>query len=113
MSKLFINIYEWFEQHRVAFYAILISSVVVCAAFASQVSFQENITNFFNSSDEKKNAIFENVAVKDKVIVMLSGEDPDSIIQSAEIFEVLTEKDDTNGNKKPSPPGKVPPNGGE
>lgn len=87
MSKLFINIYEWFEQHRVAFYAILISSVVVCAAFASQVSFQENITNFFNSSDEKKNAIFENVAVKDKVIVMLSGEDPDSIIQSAEIFE--------------------------
>ena len=87
MSKLFINIYEWFEQHRVAFYAILISLVAVCAAMASQVSFQENITNFFNSSDEKKNATFENVAVKDKIIVMLSGEDPDSIISSAEIFE--------------------------
>ena len=87
MSKLFVNIYEWFEQHRVAFYAILVSCVIVCAAFASQVSFQENITNFFNSSDEKKNATFENVAVKDKIIVMLSGEDPDSIILSAEIFE--------------------------
>lgn len=87
MSKLFINIYEWFEQHRVAFYAILISLVVTCVAMASQVSFQENITNFFNNSDEKKNATFENVAVKDKIIVMLSGEDPDSIISSAEIFE--------------------------
>lgn len=87
MSKFFINIYEWFEQHRVAFYAILISLIVTCVAMASQVSFQENITNFFNNSDEKKNATFENVAVKDKIIVMLSGEDPDSIISSAEIFE--------------------------
>ena len=87
MSKLFINIYEWFEKHRVAFYAILISFVAICAAMASQVSFQENITNFFNNSDEKKNATFENVAVKDKIVVMLSGEDPDSIISSAEIFE--------------------------
>ena len=87
MSKLFINIYEWFEQHRVAFYATLVASVAICAVLASQVKFQENITNFFNNSDEKKNATFENVAVKDKIIVMLSGEDPDQIISSAEIFE--------------------------
>jgi PHD/YefM family antitoxin component YafN of YafNO toxin-antitoxin module len=45
------------------------------------------ITNFFNNSDEKKNATFENVAVKDKIVVLFSGQDPDSIIMSAEIFE--------------------------
>ena len=87
MSKLFIHIYEWFEKHRVAFYVILCLSVIVCAVMASQLSFQENITNFFNSDDDKKNATFENVAVKDKIIVMLFGEDPDEIISSAEIFE--------------------------
>ena len=87
MSKLFILIYEWFQQHKAAFYAILIAVVGVCAALASQISFQENITNFFGNSDKKKNSTFENVAVKDKIIVMLSGENPDDIIASAEIFE--------------------------
>ena len=87
MSKFFIHIYEWFERHRVAFYLSLSLSVLVCAIMASQISLQENITNFFNSSDEKKNATFENTAVKDKIVVMLSGENPDDMISSAEIFE--------------------------
>ena len=87
MSKFFIHIYDWFEKHRVAFYVILTLLVSICIAMAVQVSFQENITNFFNNSDKKKNATFENVAVKDKIIVMLSGNNPDSIISSAEIFE--------------------------
>lgn len=87
MSKLFVYIYEWFEQHRVAFYLTLILSVAICAVMASQISFQENITNFFNSSDKKKSATFDNVAAKDKIIVMFSGADPDAIIASAESFE--------------------------
>lgn len=87
MSKVFVKIYEWFEQHRFCFYTTLIISVIVFAAMASRISLQENITNFFNSSDEKKNATFENVAAKDKIIVMFRGEDPESIISSAEIFE--------------------------
>jgi predicted exporter len=61
--------------------------VAIFALMASQLSFQENITSFFNNDDEKKNATFDNVAVKDKIIVMLSGENPDDIISSAEIFE--------------------------
>ena len=87
MSKLFIRIYDWFEQHKVAFYAILFAVVGVCAALAAQISFQENITNFFGSSDDKKSMAFENVAVKDKIIVLMSGENPDEVIASAEIFE--------------------------
>lgn len=87
MSRLFIYIYDWFEQHKAAFYAILIIVIGICAAMASQISFQENITNFFNNSEDKKNAVFENFAVKDKIIVMLSGDNPDNIISSAEIFE--------------------------
>ena len=97
MSKFFINIYDWFEKHRVAFYVILVLLVGICAAMASQISFQENITNFFNNSDEKKNATFENVAVKDKIVVLFSGQDPDSIIMSAEIFEEEILKLQENG----------------
>lgn len=86
MSRLFVHIYEWFEQHRVAFYATLVASVAICVAMALQISLQEDITDIFNNSD-KKRATFENIAVKDKIVVMLAGEDPDAIIHSAELFE--------------------------
>lgn len=87
MSRIFIHIYEWFEQHKMVFYTVLLLLVALFATMASQIKFQENITNFFNSSDEKRNATFENVAAKDKIIVMLRSEDPDATIASAEIFE--------------------------
>jgi len=87
MSKFFISIYEWFEQHKGVFYFVLISSIVLFVAMASQISFQENITNFFNSSNDNKNSTFQTVEAKDKIIVMLSGDNPDNIIASAEIFE--------------------------
>lgn len=87
MSRLFVGIYEWFRCHTKTFYAILVAVVAICAAMASQLSFKENITNFFDSSKEGKGAIFDNVKAKDKIIVMISGNEPDSIIESAIIFE--------------------------
>ena len=87
MSKIFVFLYNWFSHHKKTFYAILLMCVAVLTVMASRISFQENITNFFNSSDENKNEIFEKVQAKDKIIVMISGEDPDEIIASAEIFE--------------------------
>lgn len=87
MSKLFIHIFNWFERHTKVFYAVLILSVVVFGLMASRISFQENIANFFDASDGNKNAIFQSVKAKDKIIVMLSGDDPDQIIESAEIFQ--------------------------
>ena len=87
MSKLFISIYEWFEQHKGVYYLVLISSIVLFVTMASQIRFQENITNFFNSSDDNKNSAFQTVEAKDKIIVMLSGDNPDTIIASAEMFE--------------------------
>lgn len=86
MTKIFLNIYDWFERHRTIFYSVLLLSVVALSLMASRISLQEDITSFFGT-DEKKNAIFENVAVKDKIIVMLRGENPDAIIESAEILE--------------------------
>lgn len=87
MSKFFIHIYDWFDNHKKSFYAILTALVVLCAVMALQIDFQENITNFFNDSNDDKNAVFENVQAKDKIVVMISGDDPDNIIASAEIFE--------------------------
>ena len=86
MSKLFLYIYDRFQEHKGWFYTILIALICLLAAMASQITLQENITNFFNS-EEDKSAIFENVKAKDKIIVMLSGEEPDTTIEAADIFE--------------------------
>ena len=91
MSRIFIYIYEWFERHRVTFYVVLVAMVALCAAMASQMSFQENITNFFGSDNDKKSASFANVAVKDKIVVMINGNDADAMIASAERFEAEIE----------------------
>lgn len=86
MSRFFIWIFDWFERHKTVFYVVLITSVVGCALMASRISFQENITNFFDSDDDKR-IVFDHMAMKDKIVVMLSGNDPDRIIDAAEIFE--------------------------
>lgn len=87
MSRLFLNIYDWFQNHTKSFYAILVAVIAVCAVMASRITLQENITNFFNSSEGDKNAIFDNVKAADKVVVMVSGEEPEAIIEAATILE--------------------------
>ena len=59
MSKIFIYIYNWFDKHKIAFYAILIVLVGAFAIMASQLTLQENIINFFSNSDKNKNTVLK------------------------------------------------------
>ena len=61
MSKFFIAIYDWFGRHPRTFYGVLAAVVVAVAAMASQISMNENISNFFGNSGDKSRAIFENL----------------------------------------------------
>ncbi len=85
MSKLFISIYRWFSKHMRVFYATLAVLVVACAVCAMQVSMDEDITDFFGE-DEKSSAMFDNLKTKDKIIVLVQGEDPDAMIEASDVF---------------------------
>lgn len=87
MSKFFLLIYDWFEKHNRILHTSLIVSLVVFVAMATQISLKENITSFFGSENDKENAIFSNLKIKDKIIVIVSGQSPDTIINVAEQFE--------------------------
>ncbi len=87
MSKVFLFIYDWFSRHTRILYAVLAVSVALFLAMATQISLQENITNFFGQGDKKDSAIFEKLQAKDKIVVMLSGDDPDAVIEAADVFE--------------------------
>ena len=69
--------------------------------FALQVRFEENITQFFPDTKDSQNTIkvFDNLKIKDKIIIMLSSADtchqvePDSLIEAAgQLQQTLTEK---------------------
>ena len=96
MCNIFIHIYNWFEKHRIFLYLLLIFIIVVSAFYASQIKFQENISSFFDSGDKKESNILENFKLKDRILIMVSGEDPDKMVEAASAFtdsvHVLIEK---------------------
>ena len=101
MTQLFIGLYDYFERHKILFYLSLISCVLLMGFFALQVRFEENITQFFPDTKDSQNTIkvFDNLKIKDKIIIMLSSADtchrvePDSLIEAAgRLQQTLTEK---------------------
>lgn len=101
MTQFFIGLYDYFERHKILFYLSLISCVLLMGFFVLQVRFEENITQFFPDTKDSQNTIkvFDNLKIKDKIIIMLSSADtchrvePDSLIEAAgQLQQTLTEK---------------------
>lgn len=94
MSSFFVNLYKYFTRHKIILYLSLVSSIAIMSYFAIQLRFEENITQFFPDTKNEKNlnAVFENLRIKDKIIVMFSssnnGEevDKEASIESATLF---------------------------
>lgn len=101
MTQFFIGLYNYFERHKILFYLSLTSCVLFMAYFAFQVKFEENVTHFFPDTKDSQNAIkvFDNLKIKDKIIVMLSAADTcqavetDSLIDTAgQLQQTLMDK---------------------
>lgn len=101
MTQFFIGLYNYFERHKVLFYLSLISCILFMGYFAFQVKFEENVTHFFPDTKDSQNTIkvFDNLKIKDKIILMLSSADtcravaPDSLIETAgQLQQTLTDK---------------------
>ena len=85
MVKLFIIIYDWFAKHRKVLYGFMAVLVVLSGFFAFKVDFNENISTFFGE-DEESSAVFDNIRIKDRIVIMVSGDDPDTMIEAGEAF---------------------------
>lgn len=77
MSKLFIHIYNYLERHTALRYLLLAGSFLLMLFFAVQVKFEEDVTRFFPDTQDARSTeiVFQNLKVKDKIIVMLSSAD--------------------------------------
>ena len=87
MHSPFLVLYNWFAQRRWLLFTWLVVLLGAFGWMASQVRFDENISSFFgDQEDPHQRALFENLKVKDKLVVMFSGDDPDRLIEQADSF---------------------------
>lgn len=77
MTGFFIGIYTFFKRHKVFLYVSLIACVALMSYFAVQVRFEENVTRFLPNTESAEIAskVFENLKIKDKIILMISATD--------------------------------------
>lgn len=93
MIRFFLNIFDWFENHKSMLYISLLLVVGVCIGVATQIKFDENIYSFFGDEESS----FKNLKFKDKIVVEVSGTKPDSMILAAEDFVEQIEVLQQNG----------------
>lgn len=86
MCNIFIHIYDWFEKRRILLYFLLILIIGASGFYASQIKLQENISSFFNDGDKNDSNILENFRLKDRILVMVSGSEPDEMVETASSF---------------------------
>lgn len=90
MEVPFIAIYHFFRKHKAVFYTVLTALFAVSAFFASKVRFEENINSFLPDDGDSRLAVevFDNLTVKDKIVIMLSdAEDRGSLISASDSIE--------------------------
>lgn len=96
MSKFFIHIYDYLERHSTVRYLLLAGSFLLMLFFAVQVKFEEDVTRFFPDMQDARSTeiVFQNLKIKDKIIVMLSSADtvsapasPDRLIEAGDALK--------------------------
>ncbi|MBO5864135.1 MAG: hypothetical protein J6Q59_07700, partial [Paludibacteraceae bacterium] len=80
METFFLEIYRFFQKRKKLMFATLAILLVAMGFFASRISFQEDIMRFIPNTTESKNicAVFQNLKVKDKIVVLLSSKERDT-----------------------------------
>ena len=88
MSKLFLWLYNRLEHRRRLLYLCLVMWLGLCALGLSQLRLDENISSFFDDGTHRpeRRALFAKLRIKDKLVVQITGEEPDAMVEAAACF---------------------------
>lgn len=95
MEAIFNYIYDFFEKRKPLFYAVFVMLFLLFGFFASRVKFEEDISRILpkDRKIEKLNEVFQNSKFIDKLVLMVSMKDsntvaePDSLVSYATSLE--------------------------
>ena len=92
MRNFFVKTYDWFCLHKPLLYVLLAVWVFVMGALAFRMRFVEDITSFFsdNETGRRQSLVFENLRLTDRIVILVEGEDKESMMDAADkVLEAL------------------------
>ena len=85
MAKFTIAVYNYFKQHKIIFYAVMLLSFSFFAYFGQKMVYEEDITKLLppdGEGDNSKEMVFANLKVKDKLFVVFKMKDDSKDVQT-------------------------------
>lgn len=89
MHRLFLPIYIFFKNHRVARTAVLALSTLVFAFFALQLRLEEDIVKLLPHSATSNELAFGDIGLKDKIFVQVTSADTLNPVEPRRLGEAL------------------------
>ena len=93
MEKVFVPLFNFFQQKRAVFYTCLVLSFLFTGFFASKITLEEDIASVIpkDSSTQKLNTVLQNSKFADRLVVYLrlsdsSKAEPDSLVAYADVY---------------------------
>lgn len=90
MNRILIALYDYLERHRWLFWLLLVGSFILLACGSLRVRFEENVTHFFPDTKDARrtSVVFENLKIKDKIVLMYSSRDTVNRVDVQRLIEV-------------------------
>lgn len=94
MIQFFVDIYNFFSKRKTALYLSLFMCIGIMSYFTLQLKFEENISNFFpdtNANEANLNEVFNNLRVKDKIVILFSAKETDEATDQEDLIGCATQ----------------------
>ena len=91
----FVKIYQFFKQRKPLMLTLMIVSLAVFAFFSLKVQLEEDMSKLLpSSSSTESGLVFNNLKVKDKIFVQMTGQSPDVMAEYIdELMDSITNCD--------------------
>ncbi len=83
---IFVKIYKYFSVHKNIMWTCLVLSVLLMGLLSSRLKLQLDVTSFLPDSEETE-MVFKNLNLTDRIVVMISGNEPYKLMDVAEDFK--------------------------
>ena len=101
MHKVFLPIYQFFRNHKILMYLIMVVTTLVFLFFGLRLHFEEDISKLLPSSSVESQLAFGSIQLKDKIYIQVTSNDeplsPDLLAERTDEFiDLLYKKDSTS-----------------
>ena len=96
MTKICIQVYRFFRQHRMCCWVSMVALFALFGYFASKIHLEEDISRLMPASRNDDGSVklaFENLRIKDKTFLLFEGENPERLIEVCDSFVAGIEED--------------------